>query len=64
MVKQDGGLQICGLHSFLYNVVILQVADGNVETFLLSVWDCICRIAQCTALRNVEYIHDCSEGFV
>ncbi|RMX61346.1 hypothetical protein pdam_00024697, partial [Pocillopora damicornis] len=33
----------------------LLVADGNVEdleTFLLSVQDCICRIAQCTALGN------------
>ena len=56
-----------GYIAFLYIVVILQVADGNVEdleTFLLSVQDCICRIAQCTALGNVEYIHDCSEGFV
>ncbi|XP_027050333.1 uncharacterized protein LOC113677698 [Pocillopora damicornis] len=47
--------------------VCMIVADGNVEdleTFLLSVQDCICRIAQCTALGNVEYIHDCSEGFV
>ena len=56
-----------GYIAFLYIVVILQVADGNVEdleTFLLSVQDFICRIAQCTALANVEYIHDCSEGFV
>lgn len=46
--------------AFLYIVVILQV----VTVFLLSVQDCIYRIAQCTALGNVEYIHDCSEGFV
>ena len=54
--------------AFLFIVVVLQVADGNVEElerFLLSIQDCISHMEQCTAPgndRNIEYIHDL--GFV
>ena len=56
--------------AFLYIVVVLQVADGNVEDlerFLLSTLNCISHIERCTAPgndRNMEYIHDRLEGFV
>ena len=54
--------------AFLFIVVVLQVADGNVEElerFLLSIQDCISHVEQCTAPgndRNMEDIHDL--GFV
>ena len=54
--------------AFLFIVVVLQVADGNVEElerFLLSIQDFISHIEQCTAPgddRNMEYIYDL--GFV
>ena len=59
-----------GYVAFLYAVVVLQVADGNVEDlerFLLSIQDCISHIERCTAPgndRNMEYMHDHLEGFV
>ena len=50
--------------AFLFIVVVLQVADGNVEElerFLLSIQDFISHMEQCTAPgddRNMEYIYD------
>ena len=54
--------------AFLFTVVVLQVADGNVEElerFLLSIQDFISHMEQCTAPgddRNMKYIYDL--GFV
>ena len=54
---------------FFYAVVVLQIAEGNVEElerFLLSIQDCVSRIEQGTASgndRNLEYLHDSLEGF-
>ena len=54
--------------AFLFIVVVLQVADGNVEElerFLLSIQDFISHMEQCTAPgddRNMDYIYDL--GFV
>ena len=56
--------------AILYAVVVLQVAEGNVEElerFLLSIQDCVSRIEQGTVPgneRNLEYLHDSLEGFV
>ena len=69
-IKRYGSLQICWLRSLLYIVVLLQVADGNVEDlerFLLSIQDCISHIERCTAPgneRKMECKHDRLEGFV
>ena len=54
--------------AFLFIVIVLQVADGNVEElerFLLSIQDFISLMEQCTAPgddRNMEYKYDL--GFV
>ena len=71
MIKQYGGLRSVGYEAFLYNVFVLQVAEGlaveDLERFLLSIQDCISHIEHCTTSgndRNMVYIHDRLEGFV
>ena len=71
--KRSKDMAVCrsvGYVAFLYIVVLLQVADGNVEDlerFLLSIQDCISYTERCTAPgndRNMECKHDRLEGFV
>ena len=71
--KRSNDRAVCrsvGYVAFLYIVVLLQVADGNVEDlerFLFSIQDCISYIERCTAPgndRKMECKHDRLEGFV
>ena len=71
--KRSNDRAVCrsvGYVAFLYIVVLLQVADGNVEDlerFLLSIQDCISHIERRTAPgneRKMECKHDRLEGFV
>ena len=70
LYRQNASSRSVGYVAFLYIVVLLQVADGNVEDlerFLLSIQDCISYIERCTAPgndRNMECKHDRLEGFV
>ena len=64
MIKQYGGLRSVGYEAFLYNVFVLQVAEGlaveDLERFLLSIQDCISHIEHCTTSgndRNMLYIY-------
>ena len=64
MIKQYGGLRSVGYEAFLYNVFVLQVAEGlaveDLERFLLSIQDCISHIEHCTTSgndRNMVYIY-------
>ena len=71
--KRSNDRAVCrsvGYVAFLYIVVLLQVADGNVEDlerFLFSIQDCISHIERRTAPgneRKMECKHDRLEGFV